>query len=110
MSTAPDYVEPVEGWRVWAVVERARQPRLASLYHDAVWQPGEALVGGCLRRRAVPLWRRGRLDSTHDTPELACTCGIYAAASPRVVLPYLTESPAGGAELCRVIGRVALWG
>jgi hypothetical protein len=106
---APDFVEPALGWRAWAVVDRDLEPRLRSIYYDVVWQPGRALVAACLHRpRAIRLPWRTRMRE-HETPEVECTCGIYAAADPLTAAAYL-DAPISSAERCRVLGIVSLWG
>lgn len=105
----PDYVEPVEAWRVWRVVMRERRVVLQSLFAGAVWEPGVPLVASCSaghRSRWRP-WRK--TPSDHPAPELDCRCGIYGVRSVAAARSYLETPPL----LCRddrVIGRVALWG
>jgi hypothetical protein len=105
----PDYVEPVEAWRVWRVAMRQGRVVLQSLFVGAVWEPGAPLVASCSgghRSRWAP-WRRKPND--HPAPELECRCGIYGVQSVAAARSYLEKPPL----LCRddrVIGRVALWG
>jgi hypothetical protein len=103
---APDYIEPVEGWRIWLVDSRIR---LRSVFFEAPWVPGKPLDAACLRwRRSLrPPWRI--VPSAHPAPEDRCVCGIYAAASRADAQRYAVH-PLPAATLCRVIGRVALWG
>jgi hypothetical protein len=104
----PDYVEPVEAWRVWRVTMRERRVVLQSLFAGAVWEPGVPLVASCTgghRSRWTP-WRK---PNDHPAPELDCRCGIYGVKSVAAARSYLETPPL----LCRddrVIGRVALWG
>jgi hypothetical protein len=109
VTAVPDYVEPVEAWRVWAVVEVGGLPRLRSVYHEVRWSPGTACAAACMSRRRPlrRLWRRSRSD--HGAPVADCTCGIYASADLPTVARYL-EPPLAASEVCRVLGRVALWG
>jgi hypothetical protein len=105
----PDYVEPVEGWRVWRVAMRERRVVLQSLFAGAVWEPGVPLVASCSggQRSRWPPWRKKPND--HPAPELDCRCGIYGVKSVAAARAYLEMPPL----LCRddrVIGRVALWG
>jgi hypothetical protein len=103
---APDYIEPVEAWRIWLVDSGCR---LRSVFFEAGWDPGEPLEAGCLRwRRSLrPPWRI--IPSTHSAPEERCVCGIYGAASLEDAQRYAAH-PLPASALCRVIGRVALWG
>jgi hypothetical protein len=105
----PDYIEPVEAWRVWRVAMREGRVVLQSLFAGAVWEPGAPFVASCSgshRSRWTP-WRRKPND--HPAPELECRCGIYGVQSVAAARSYLERPPL----LCRddrVIGRVALWG
>jgi hypothetical protein len=98
-DVAPDYVEPFTGWRVWRVVPGAGAPALGSVVKPTVWPRREPLVAACLHRSLLPRFRR----RTHDAPEAACECGIYATELDRLG-PYVED-----VVVC-VIGRVALWG
>ena len=102
MSGAPDYPEPVVGWRVWFAREDQGRTRLRSLFHDLCWPVREPLAAECLRRR-LP-FRRG----DHSAPAASCHCGIYAASLERVG-SYL--DPGWLRERSDpVVGRVSLWG
>ena len=92
---APDYADPLIGWRVWCVVRTTEGLRLASVIHEQTWEPGLPAVAACAERHAAPLE--------------ACTCGIHAAREPAPALPYLRgrDEPE---TVARVLGRVALWG
>jgi hypothetical protein len=48
VSAAPDYVEPIVGWRTWLVVCEGEGFRLRSVVYDALWLPRRA------RRRLSP--------------------------------------------------------
>jgi hypothetical protein len=110
VSEAPDYVAPVEGWRLWLVVGRGESLRLASVVHTVVWLPGEPLDARCLvwHRRLSRPWRRER--PSHPVPESSCRCGIYAIDDPSRLGPYLDGTFSGRCSLHRVVGRVSLWG
>jgi hypothetical protein len=105
----PDYVEPVEAWRVWRVVMRDHRVVLQSLFAGAIWEPATPLVASCTaghRSRWAP-WRKRAND--HAAPDLDCRCGVYGVRSVAAARSYLETPPL----LCRddrVIGRVALWG
>ncbi len=103
--TAPDYVEPVVGWRVWYVVESAAAAQLASIYHQVLWPQGRALEAQCGRAR-LPFFPFRR--TLHEAPAERCLCGIYAGL-PDGVRDYLPNSclrPAAHP----IVGRVSLWG
>jgi|SRR3954449_742481 hypothetical protein len=105
----PDFVEPVEAWRVWRVAMREQRVVLQSLFAGAVWEPAVPLVASCTggnRSRWRP-WRK--TPHEHAAPDLDCRCGIYGVQSVAAARSYLETPPL----LCRddrVIGRVALWG
>jgi hypothetical protein len=100
---APDFIEPIDAWRVWRVIERDGELALASVVKRTIWPVGEPVVAECLRARPFgSLLRR-----SHAAPDPTCDCGIYAAELERV-FDYLNDSlPEARA---RVLGRVALWG
>lgn len=106
MRAAPDYVEPIVGWRAWLVLREGEDFRLGSVLYDALWLPRTELVACCLGR-SLP-WRR---RPEHVPPGRRCRCGIYAAKEPEHAASYL-EGGSWGDALCvlRVIGTVALWG
>lgn len=106
MTTIPDYIEPVEGWRVWFVDSDFL---LRSVAFDVVWRPEQPLVATCLRRRRSrrPPWRL--VPPQHDAPEERCRCGIYGAAERETALRYIPFALPRCA-VARVLGRVALWG
>jgi hypothetical protein len=92
----PDAVEPIIGWRAWALIGGGGSgPRLSSIGYPCMWLPGEALAAECLRvSRCMPM------------PGEECDCGVHALNDldavieniPRPLWPPL------------VLGRVALWG
>ena len=106
MSRAPDYVEPLEAWRVWKVVRRDSVYSLASVVQRTVWPAGEALVAECLAGGRLSLLLRRR-KARHDAPDVGCRCGIYAA-DLEIVGQYAADTPFSGVS--RVLGQVALWG
>ena len=112
---APDYMAPLVGWRCWLVGEVCGAPRLVSVVYHVVWQPRQELTAECLRWRPQLLrpWRRRPPD--HDPPRECCKCGVYAADTLQRALFYLDRDGYGTEPLryrvlCRVLGRVALWG
>ena len=115
MSKAPDYLEPVIGWRGWFVVEDGQATRLSSLVYPTLWPPRRELLATCRHRplSLLPPWRRRPPD--HDAPEERCRCGIYGTADPERAAAYLEDRVLHPEPLCwpllhRVIGRVSLWG
>lgn len=105
----PDFVEPVEAWRVWRVVMREGSVVLQSLFAGAIWDPGLPLIASCTathRSRWMP-WRQRRYE--HAAPDLECCCGIYGVESVAAARSYL-ETPPLLYRDDRVIGRVAMWG
>lgn len=103
---APDYAEPLEGWRVWRVVDAHGRLSIGSVVKPTLWPAGEPLVAECLSRRPFAWWTWRR--STHESPALACECGIYATTLGQLG-PYLGD-PLPRDAVARVLGRVALWG
>jgi hypothetical protein len=109
----PDYVEPVVGWRSWAIVQHRGKLRLRSVVFDTLWTPQVELTAGCNRlwtRLRVP--RPWRKDCSHDAPVAHCSCGIYATRHPQGAADYLyLYSDVYQPQLrYRAIGRVFLWG
>ena len=105
----PDYIEPVEAWRVWRVALTEGRVVLQSLFAGAIWEPAVPLVASCTgghRSRWAP-WRKEPND--HPAPELDCHCGVYGVRSVAAARSWL-ERPALLSREDRVIGRVALWG
>ena len=98
---APDYVEPLRGWRVWVVVPTPRGARLRSVVQKTIWPDGSALVAECRRHRLL------RRATGHAAPELACHCGIYATRLGDLE-PLLVDAPWDTGT--RVLGQVNLWG
>lgn len=107
MIAAPDYCEPLIGWRAWHAVARRGDIYLVSLFHRVRWPWLEALGGTCLAWHAP--WRR---HARHPPPGTECKCGIYAG-SLETAGRYLSPSPRlewPGGTAWPVIGNVALWG
>jgi hypothetical protein len=105
MSGAPDYTEPVIGWRVWFTRDAEGKTRLRSLFHDLCWPVREPLTAACLRRR-LPFRRRD-----HLAPAASCRCGIYATSLDRVASYLEPGWPPGRCDPGDpVVGRVLLWG
>jgi hypothetical protein len=66
-EVAPDFVEPLEAWRVWRVLQTDAVLTLASVVKGVAWSPGEALVAECLGPRLIPLPRLGRAANAAST-------------------------------------------
>jgi hypothetical protein len=108
VSAAPDYIEPIVGWRTWLVVCEGEGFRLRSVVYDTRWLPHSELIARCLHRALVFPWRR---RSGHVPPARGCGCGIYAARGPEEAASYLEgRSWADALSVHRVIGTVSLWG
>jgi hypothetical protein len=108
MTLAPDYIEPVVGWRSWLVVREGEDFRLSSVLYEALWTPHKELIARCLHRRLTIPWRK-RIE--HAPPADECACGIYAAREPEEALSYIDgRGWAEAMSVHRVIGRVSLWG
>ena len=108
---APDYFEPVLGWRSWAVIRSGAEFRLRSIAFTDVWPVREAFVAKCydaISHFPVRLWRRPR----HVPVTLDCDCGIHAAADTASAAAYLhLYEDLPQRSIChRALGRVALWG
>jgi hypothetical protein len=109
VTSAPDYAEPVVGWRAWLVVCEGDELRLHSVARDTVWEPGRRLEADCLRGRA--LLARWRGEEPHPAPHPACSCGIYALRRPDEAPDALDpHADLGRRVVQRVFGQVRLWG
>jgi hypothetical protein len=108
VSAAPDYIEPIVGWRTWLVMQEDEGFRLRSVVYHALWSPRSELVARCLHRALSLPWRR---RSQHVPPARGCGCGIYAAREPEEAAFYLEgRTRADTLSVHRVIGTVSLWG
>jgi hypothetical protein len=108
--TAPDYIDPIFGWRVWLVVGTNRSLRLRSVAFECAWVPRSAFEAQCEgTRAAASFYRRCK---RHEPLSLECECGIYATKEIAAAAGYLStyEDLVGSIATHRVIGRVALWG
>jgi hypothetical protein len=108
VNAAPDYIEPIVGWRTWLVVSEGEGFRLRSVVYDTAWFPHNELIARCLHRAFSFPWRR---RAGHVAPARGCGCGIYAAREPEEAASYLEgHSWADALSVHRVIGTVSLWG
>jgi hypothetical protein len=97
VSAAPDYVEPVSGWRTWRIDGSGPEARLASVVRPAAWAVGAALVAEC-----------PGVTFAHHPPGPGCRCGIHVArdaaeAAFHADLPSRAREPLA-------VGLAALWG
>jgi hypothetical protein len=105
---APDGIEPIVGWRCWRVLDTREGFVLASACNETRWPAGLALEASC---SSLP---------AHDPPDAFCSCGIYAAREPELVLGYFPPVVSRAATIVApailgydtvvVVGLVSLWG
>jgi hypothetical protein len=109
---APDFVEPIVGWRLWLVVADGGYLWLESMLYPIRWSPRRALDARCVPHRRCYFCnpREVEMFPTHPAPDEECQCGIYAARSPETLAPYLDSALLGRMAVERVLGRVRLWG
>jgi len=109
LEAAPDYAEPIVGWRVWLAIEERDALRLRSVLYYDVWPPGREMVALCraFERDLLRPWRR----KTHAAPSERCLCGIYASWEVREAVDYLQGLHRPGGPVVRhVVGLASLWG
>jgi hypothetical protein len=82
---APDYLEPLIGFRVWKLLRGA----LHSPFQTAVWRPGKNMAACAYGTGALP-------------PSCHHHCGLYAYASMDEIPPSLWGQG--------VIGAITMWG
>jgi len=97
VSGAPDYMEPVVGWRSWLLEAPDGQVGLRSVVRATHWPAGEPMLATC-----------DRSPVAHPAPWAGCSCGIYATRTPDEALAHL-EVPSRERQP-QAIGRVLLWG
>jgi hypothetical protein len=96
-ARAPDFIEPVVGWRIWRAVRCDGRYVLASIVSNTAWVPARALDAQCLVTQKGP---------GHDAPDRGCCCGVYASRHDALdwhMLGRRSMTPL-------VVGRVSLWG
>jgi hypothetical protein len=71
--TAPDFVEPIVGYRAWRLDRDALVPWSAGRAGAGAWTPG-VNQATCLHTGAHP---------SQSPPVADCSCGLYALADPR---------------------------
>lgn len=101
---APDFFEPMIGWRAWKVDANYREgeslPLLHSVtYGDYAWEPGQPVEAVC------PSGHKGGPPCEGN-----CSCGLYAAKTYKHLMGmgYPSYDAATG-KFC-VVGEVSLWG
>ena len=91
----PDSIEPVTGWRAWAL---ARSPDGRPELRPIIYA-GERWLAGAVARAECP----PHASSGHHAPEADCSCGLYAVDG-------LDRLPAVTGRDVTVIGSVSMWG
>ena len=89
VSLAPDYADPLIGWRTWAAFEEGGGLMLRSTVYRAAGPRGRQLGAACAYRARFGVIGRVVPIEAHEAPGEGCTCGIYAARSPELALRYL---------------------
>jgi hypothetical protein len=79
MTTAPDLVDPVVGFRAWRIVG----DRLLSPNIPVRWE-GRVLHAACHPVQKRLLLGAGWVHEPHASPHRDCQCGIYAYHTPGV--------------------------
>ena len=77
MTTAPDLIEPVVGFRAW----RIANGKLLSPYVPCRWE-GRLMHASCFDANRALLHHEGWLTEPHRSPDPECQCGIYAYHRP----------------------------
>jgi len=97
--TAPDYVSPIVGYRVWLCDGGG----LKSLTGEP-WFPNRPIVAACnaITVGTIANGTRGA-HNPKDAPQAQCTCGVYAAKS-------LAHLRSAGYWRYGIRGEVNLWG
>ena len=111
---APDYVEPVRGWRTWLIVQGHDGARLASVSFPALWPSRRRLAAECGRGFHTAAGPPIRVE--HRAPALDCSCGIYATSELERATQIADCATArfrdclGRPVLGAALGEVSLWG
>jgi hypothetical protein len=108
---APDYLEPVVGWRVWNLLEVGGEVRLSSLVYGEAWPVRHELSAVCRLGARVAMSSRQRSLPRHCAPYVQCSCGIHATRTLEQGAVYLGSGSEGRSSgAFRVLGRVLIWG
>lgn len=94
--------EPVVGWRIWRVVDE----RLRAVVWGTPWEPRVRFEAVCRAEPSI-FWPDERFPPAHESPGLACECGVYALAD-REDAELLAREKVDGDVIA--LGRVSLWG
>jgi len=111
---APDYIDPVRGWRTWLVVQGHDGARLASVSFPALWPRRRRLSAEC--GRGFHTGSGPPLHVEHRAPSLDCSCGIYATWNVDRATQIADCATArfrdclGRPVLGAALGEVSLWG
>lgn len=114
IESAPDYIEPVRGWRTWLIVHSHDGARLASVSFPALWPRRRRLSAEC--GRGFHAGTGPPLGVAHTAPSIDCSCGIYAtwdvdrAAQIADCATARFRDCLGRPVLGAALGEVALWG
>jgi len=114
VGSAPDYIEPVKGWRTWLVVQGHDGARLASVSFPALWPRRRRLSAECGRGFHTGAGPPLRVE--HRAPSADCSCGIYATWNLDRATQIADCATArfrdclGRAVLGAALGQVSLWG
>src|SRR2546429_4314899 len=84
----PDFIEPVEAWRVWRVSMRQGRVVLQSLYAGVVWEPAVPLVASCTGGHPARWVPRRQRPNDHPAPQLDRRRGIYGLRSGAAAPSY----------------------
>lgn len=106
---APDYAEPIVGWRSWVATRIDGELLLCSPIYPTVWPVSDALHAVC--RSNSNSRRHDRHPTEHTAPAQECQCGVYAVDDPKrsyVRGQGVAAIPGEVEEV--VVGRVLLWG
>jgi hypothetical protein len=106
-TDAPDYAEPVVGWRCWFVVASGEHLRLCSPLYRTVWLPLRETVARCERAGE---WWKPAAPPLHAAPQADCQCGLYAPSSVRTAASFVRGRDSPREAIGAIIGRVFLWG
>lgn len=112
LDGAPDFVEPIVGWRGWLAVPGEGTVRLSSPQFPEAWPQRREMVATCRRGTTPRRWPRRRERSSHCAPDRACDCGLYAAAGSLIPAQFL-KGAASADDFCYgypVGGTAVLWG
>ena len=90
IGPVPDYVAPLEGWRIWHIVERDGALHLVSPLYRTAWPARQAFAAACRRglEQGVSLYPP---RTRHSAPTWGCGCGIYGSFGPAHAVAYMSR-------------------